>query len=484
MEKKLYRSELLDGFMDATRNSDCTYLYGANPFRIKIYGSEYHIYIKNLSSAYFSNPDVSRVQLPIRDAFNDLISSAIHFVLLGYDANTDVYAAWNPSVVKQRLNKAESVSFYSRWSLQADARTQERILHRKLNNDLEVIAFPREKVTDFLADIGSYFVDDGIYVAIGSKKRKEANETYKQFINPRNIAHAEKCMAENSYDKEEISLFSRTLRQLLKDGTLRNNRKFFLAFDNLEGYFNNLKDFLSLPDISAMNVSMDGKLGEVLEQYLLILQLYGVDSGSTEKGDSGDENEPDWEATFTDAHGKLTRITNPALLDAIRPYLDTTYRNLATAYNIICDFYDGRYGNMTLSDWGKLINAIDWTNPYYINSPEPTILEDSYRRYGTRSPRRKIRVTFPNGKFIQPAKVYEALVTVVEYAEPEKVRDLQLTVNNDNLVLNAPHPKYSRACKPVCDGWFVNTGTDTNRKFELIQEISTRLGLGLNVELV
>lgn len=100
------------------------------------------------------------------------------------------------------------------------------------------------------------------------------------------------------------------------------------------------------------------------------------------------------------------------------------------------------------------------------------------------SSRQKIRVIFPNGKTIQPKKVLDALVEVVQYAGPERVYNLNIVVCASNLVLKAPHSRYAKACKAIDNGWFVNTCSSTQAKYEQIQQISDRLELGLLVEMI
>lgn len=53
-----------------------------------------------------------------------------------------------------------------------------------------------------------------------------------------------------------------------------------------------------------------------------------------------------------------------------------------------------------------------------------------------------------------------------------------------NLVLKTPKPRYIKPCKPVGNGWFVNTCSDTPTKYEQIKKISTDLGLDLQVEII
>jgi len=100
------------------------------------------------------------------------------------------------------------------------------------------------------------------------------------------------------------------------------------------------------------------------------------------------------------------------------------------------------------------------------------------------STRQKIKVIFPDGKTIQPNKVLEVLVEVVKYAGPERVRDLGIIVCADNLVLKNPKPRYEKPCKPVGNGWLVNTCSDTPTKYEQIKQISDELGLNLQVEII
>lgn len=100
------------------------------------------------------------------------------------------------------------------------------------------------------------------------------------------------------------------------------------------------------------------------------------------------------------------------------------------------------------------------------------------------SGRQKIKVSFPDGRVIQPNRVLETVVEVVRYAGPGSVRNLNIMVCGDNLVLKHPKPRYIKACKPVGDEWFVNTCTTTFIKYEQIMFISEQLNLGITAEIV
>ena len=134
---------------------------GVNPCLISLRGREFYIFAKNLSPAQLSNdnPNIWRVQLPIRDAFSPIKNSDTPFILVGYDNANDVCAVWNPHWVKQRLNVAKSVSFYSRLSEQKSARNENKQLRLSLKNSGEVLLFPREQLLDVIMDIDALFRD-------------------------------------------------------------------------------------------------------------------------------------------------------------------------------------------------------------------------------------------------------------------------------------------------------------------------------------
>lgn len=692
---------------------------GLNPFHIILNNRELFVYIKNLSSAYFTNPDVWRVQLPKKEEFESIKDGDIDFVLLGYDADNDVYTTWHPKWTKQRLNNGESVSFYSRLSLQKEVAATQNIKRLSLNNDGEVIACPREHLGFLLSNLKMFFQDNSDYVAIGSKRRPEANEAYKTFCDIKNIELLARKMTDDGYSGVTIGSYCRTIRTLISDGYISRYRKIFLSCDNLNEYTNVISEFCDQPDIKMLNVKWHHLLSAALRAYIGVLLGLSVNNlqkeqtkdkdyldilvnkdisddfgkfllernyNSTtvshyqnairilrERGwfnkhktlfedcasindlkvafkrfftipeidefnrhkhrdlsamskqlieyinhkerlgakncpvDDVSDNENvqinneivdtiDWEAMFTDSNGKLTRIANPELIDKLRPYLNTEYVNPVSAYNVIEDFYGDRYPKMNMSEWMKLFKAINWEDPYVsirpntskpvaekskrkteilrveypdgkvIQYPKATdtfieVIENNYpdlihelkilhanvnlvtkersEQYAsaqrlitdgwlvftnintrrkredlikiseelelglkvdlvsittgeiialddgvTASTRQKIKITFPNGKIIQPNKVLEALVEVVKFAGPERVRDLNIIVCADNLILKTPKPIYIKACKPVGDGWFVNTGSDTPTKYNQIKRISDSLNLNLGIEIV
>ncbi len=146
-----------------------------NPCHVKLNNVEYYVYVKNLSPAYFHNKDVSRAQLTDIESLHEIKKSDAIFIFLGYDAENDVYATWNPYMVKQRIGTAASPSLYSRFSWQHEAALKSEFIKNKLKNDCIVLLFPRKLILQYMANIDMFFPDKSKYVAIGSKRRKKVN---------------------------------------------------------------------------------------------------------------------------------------------------------------------------------------------------------------------------------------------------------------------------------------------------------------------
>ena len=727
MIKKISRYTLQQIFIESMEECDSFRIIdGLNPFHIMLNGKELYIYIKNLSPAYFTNPDVWRVQLPKKEEFETIKEGNIDFVFLGYDADNDVYTTWHPKWTKQRLNNGESVSFYSRLSLQEEVASSQDIKRLSLNNDGEVIAFPREHLEFILSNLKTFFQDDSDYVAMGSKRRPEANDAYKTFCDTKNVELLARSMTDDGYSGVTIGNYCRAIKTLINDGLITRYRKIFLSCDSLGEYLDVVSEFCNQPDIKEQNekwhntlsaalrayitflvkhfdntqpISVEHKQCEYLDilisqdifedfgsflidkgynpttvghyqnavrilrergwfnqyeslfqdcvsiddlksafktffaipeidkfnkarhhdlsamskqlvQYIGHISEIGHLSGTPIKSENDSENDDnstevttnistedvDWEAMFTDENGKLIRIANPTLIDKLRPHLDSEYVNPVCAYSEVEDFYGERYSTMDMGEWMKLFKAIDWNNPYVSLSPskenKPTektkskteilrveypdrrvvqypkaidtfveVIENNYpdlihelnilhasvnlvtkerslqyasaqreiaggwlvfTNINTRrkredlikisneleldlkvdivsvatgeiinledepstSTRQKIKVTFPDGRTIQPNKVLETLVEVVKYAGPERVRDLGIIVCADNLVLKNPKPRYAKACKPVGDGWLVNTCSDTPTKYEQILCIIKAFNLNISVVMI
>ena len=464
-----------------------------NPGHIMFNGVEIFVYIKNLSPAYFDNPDVWRAQMTGIDVLKDIKESSAMFILLGYDSENKVYATWNPHQVKQRIGTASSPSLYSRLSLQKEVSRSHEIKSMVLNNDLEVLVFPYDRLIDVLSNLDQFFPDTSDYVAMGSKRRSEANAAYKELTSLRRLDEYAKFLFSAGLASSEVERLCQAVKRIVNSNLISLHRKIFLAYDSLSEYQQAVVEFFNLDDVNEFKEQRGEIYPAALSSYIGFLQNQQGDI--TEDVQSKEKNEEDddavredsnnqqtdvftdWEATYEDEQGKLTKIMNPELLKKLRPHLDTEYPSLPPAYNIITDFYGDRYPNMQLKDWGRLINAIEWDK-----CNEDGVIPEEIISSGKKN-RQKIKVQFPDGHISNHSKVMQTLVDVVMYADPEKVRDLNIIVCGDNLVTLNLNPIYMSAYKEVGKGLYVNTASDIKRKYFQILAINDRLKLRLTVEI-
>ncbi|MCC8087740.1 MAG: hypothetical protein LIO79_00475 [Rikenellaceae bacterium] len=173
-------------------SSEFKYISGIQPFLMSFAGKKYYVYVKNVSSAYFKDRGkTTRAQLPIRPEFEDIKTSDIPFIFLGYDADNDVLICWNFHIVKKRLNAARSVSFYSRTYFQEEVK-QGEFLIRVLKNGDRPVLFKRRDLIDFFSKIDTFFPDD-IQKTVSQKNIPEATkvnyqEAFKRYFDLKNLS--------------------------------------------------------------------------------------------------------------------------------------------------------------------------------------------------------------------------------------------------------------------------------------------------------
>ena len=191
------------------------------------------------------------------------------------------------------------------------------------------------------------------------------------------------------------------------------------------------------------------------------------------------EEERDWEAEFTDENGKLTRIANPALLEKLRPVLDREYPNAATACNIVEDFYGDRFRDMEFYEWGRLFKQIDWSNPVprtsSVTEPEtPT----------RRSKSVILRVELANGTVLEHKNVSTTYCEAIKSIGPEEVSILGICHAGVNIVSRELDAKYADYQRPIGDGWYVMTNSQTPVKYQDLLRIIEEYGIDMKVSMV
>ena len=491
ISKKKHK-ELLDLALQA--NVTFKSLEGDVPCRIIIDGNYYNVYIKNLSSAHFANDNVWRAQLPSNDKFTEMKESPIPFIFLGYDEGNDVYATWNPHTVKQRLNEAKYVSFYSRFLSQKEAHDEDKFVRLKLNNDGEVLIFPRMKLGSYLVNLQTYFADMSNYVAMGSKRRKEANDAYREMNNSKNIALFANYLKDNAC--EDVTLYCKCLKRLINENFISHHRKDFLACDTIYQYDAAVERFMANDDIMHLDTYVGGCLKSVLLSYVEFLKSKFEEIDDSDVDDLLDENtegnkeventpqieslnyEIDYDTPYY-KNGKIIKVANPELLHQIEPYLNTEYKSPIVAVNILKKFYEAKFElQMEFKDWMKLIQEIDWITCY--NAPVAPKMKKI-----TRKKSHFLRVSFSDGRILQHRNSARTFAKVIEECYPDLITEMGIMVSGINIVSTNASEKYSSVQIPICNGlYFVMTNLSTQAKRDILEQIDNELGLNYKAELI
>lgn len=100
-----------------------------------------------------------------------------------------------------------------------------------------------------------------------------------------------------------------------------------------------------------------------------------------------------------------------------------------------------------------------------------------------RAKRKLLKVTFPNGKSICYKNVTTTMIDVLKEIGVERFPEITLEMCHLPLVSREAYPRYKEWMKPICDGWFLNSQSNTGTKFLQLKSISDSLGLDLVVEI-
>ena len=152
----LNQSDLKYLLIDSLRlySSNVVFIDGRNPYRFSINKKEFFVLIKNVheSGANRTNPDECRIQISKTDNFNIALSSGTEVVVLGYFADAKVFTAWNPFLLRQRFNKKDTVSVYSRFSIQERAAVDGIAIYEDTQGQ-KVISFKPEYLGLYLDNV-------------------------------------------------------------------------------------------------------------------------------------------------------------------------------------------------------------------------------------------------------------------------------------------------------------------------------------------
>lgn len=100
-----------------------------------------------------------------------------------------------------------------------------------------------------------------------------------------------------------------------------------------------------------------------------------------------------------------------------------------------------------------------------------------------RAKKKLMRVTFPSGKVICYKSTTDTMVAVLQELGEEVFSKIQLELCHLPLVSKEIYPKYRKWMKPICDGWYINTQSNSDSKFLQLKAINEQLSLNLKIEL-
>lgn len=100
-----------------------------------------------------------------------------------------------------------------------------------------------------------------------------------------------------------------------------------------------------------------------------------------------------------------------------------------------------------------------------------------------RAKKKLLRVTFPSGKVICYKSTTDTMVAVLQELSEDVISKIELELCHLPIVSKEIYPKYRKWMKPICDGWYINTQSNSDSKFLELKSINDQLSLNLKLEL-
>lgn len=496
-------SDLMLTFLSHVSDFDVKYINGLNPFTIKVDGEETYIYIKNLSPAQLSNnnPDVWRIQLPMRDDFEKIKESESPFVLLGYDSENDVYTTWNPYWCKQRLNVGKSVSLYSRLSLQQRVKKSGEIEQLPLNNDGDVVCIPGNRIYEYMKSFKDYYPEETVFVAKNSSLQNRSRQAstpeelfaaFADMIQLSQLNDYAKYLLDNGRSKSTVGNYLNALGYVRENGLLAKYKHLFMSCQNYSQYPVPMKTFSTTDKIKQKDVSWHGAIRAALNRYVEFWQ-HKTETEPVQMlmFDLASEEPIEQRYYKADEFGKIIEVDDE-LSKLIKPMMKEEYPDFEAIINMAIEFYpEDVTAKMTPVDWISLFEEIkkkkgkpkkDKIKESQINSQKEETSKDVS---GTQKRKATIlRVEMPDGKVIQYSNATETYVEIVESNYPDLIEEIDFGFP---VIAKEKMPDFKttkRAQSQLSNGYWLCTNFSTSDKANILQKISDELGLELKIEVI
>ena len=122
------------------------------------------------------NQDECRIQVAESKNFNDAMNSKTEVIVLGYFADEKVFTAWNPYMMRDRFNQKQTISLYSRFSIQRQAALTKIASYRDTKGQL-VLSFLPDYLGLYLENLSTiHLLNDAELLELVNKSDKLNSE--------------------------------------------------------------------------------------------------------------------------------------------------------------------------------------------------------------------------------------------------------------------------------------------------------------------
>lgn len=170
----------------------------------------------------------------------------------------------------------------------------------------------------------------------------------------------------------------------------------------------------------------------------------------------------------------------PMLSDTIAPALQPVKRELV----LVVDYIPGKPLSVHLSRKRNFTAGIDAKEIL----PDPEVEHKEIGKIGTKivkQPVTRLRIIFKDdGSIIQERNAAESFAAFVRKVGVERVRSLGIKQCKIPLVSNTIDKKYGSQQKPLGNGWFLMTNTNTQSKKRDIEFIAKSFNINIKVEII
>tara|TARA_B100001059_G_scaffold77407_1_gene75122 strand:+ start:2150 stop:3952 length:1803 start_codon:yes stop_codon:yes gene_type:complete len=194
-----------------------------NPFKIKYIHSKtlkisYWVFLKNISPAHLSNPDISRIQIENKPIFNEINEKKEICIPIGYDSINKVFIVWNPDLFLKRILNNKKISIYSRFSDQTNL--IENFKEFDLTNDEKVFVVNSNFLPIFLKNIKTYF-----------KINNNISETLSKQSNTSLLPNSQKVLFKYLSDVDDLLKSNKVLEAVSETFEKHKDNKDFKNFE-------------------------------------------------------------------------------------------------------------------------------------------------------------------------------------------------------------------------------------------------------------